>query len=219
MGIGKLAFLEFVDEAVGGRADPADNERTIHGDYFVSRRLGLGFVKPAAWHFRAFEDFRPVLDGQKLVHPEDDEAEELAEHANSLVAVISKYPLRILAPGELTQFTPSITIFSTVDPGDHVSADFEAAVSDGIEHFHEILRDYVVLEPPRFQTISLCPAACYTAQFVFEHRATVPTLVRDKTLVIDQGHCVYSIHLYDSPAIGETVGGEFDAFLGSLHLA
>lgn len=219
MGIGKLAFLQFVDEAVGGRTEVAPHDRTVRGDYFVSRRLGLGFVKPSAWHFHAFEDFCPMLAGQELMNGSGDYEEDFAEHASNLVAVISKYPVGESADGDFARFSPSITIFSNAEDREEVAADFEAAVSKGIDYFREMLRDYVVLEPPLFQTISMCPAARYTAQFVFEHRAIAPTVVRDRTLIIDQGHHVYSIHLYDSPATGETVGGEFDAFVGSLHLA
>ncbi len=219
MGIGRLAFLEFVDEAIGNRADLAGHDRAIRGDYFVSRRLGLGFVKPSEWHFHAFEDFCPMLAGQELLNSSGDHVEDFEEHASNLVAVISKYPIGELPEGELTHFSPSITIFSNSEDREDVAADFEAAVLAGIENFQEMLRDYVVLEGPRFQTISMCPAAQYTAQFMFEHRACPPTLVRDKTLVVDQGHHVFSIHLYDSPATGECVGGEFDAFVGSLHLA
>jgi len=219
MGIGKLAFLEFVDEAIGGEEPTEGQDRTIRGDYFVSRRLGLGFVKPSAWYFHAFEDFFPMLAGQTLKTGFGDEAEDLAEHASNLVAVISKYPVGEIAEGDSTRFSPSITIFSNAEDRDGVAADFGTLVSLGIEYFRENLRDYVILEPPRFQMISMCPAVRYTSQFLFEHRAIVPTVVRDVTLVIDQGQCVFSVHLYDSPATGETIGGEFEAFMGSLHLA
>lgn len=219
MGIGTLAFLAFVDEAIGGRTDLSADDRTIRGDYFVSRRLGLGFVKPSAWHFHAFEDFCPMLAGQEIMNGSGDPVEDFAEHASNLVAVISKYRLGEFAEGKSTRFSPGITIFSNAEDRQHADADFEAIVQSGISYFREMLRGYVVLNPPRFQTVSQCPAARYTAQFVFEHRASMPTLVRDKTLVIDQGRRLYTIHLYDSPITGETVGGEFDAFVGSLHLA
>jgi len=219
MGIGKLAFLEFVDEAIGSGERATSHDRTICGDYFVSRRLGLGFVKPSAWYFHAFEDFFPMLAGQTLKTGSVDEAEDFAEHASNLVAVISKYPVGEIAADEYTRFSPSITIFSNADERDDVAADFGTLVSQGIEYFRETLRDYMILEPPRFQMVSMCPAVRYTAQFLFEHRAMLPTVVRDVTLVIDQGQRVYTVHLYDSPAIGETIGGEFDAFMGSLHLA
>lgn len=219
MGIGKLAFLAFVDEAIGGRTDLSAGDRTIRGDYFVSRRLGLGFVKPSAWHFHVFEDFCPMLAGQELMNGSGDPIEDFAEHASNLVAVISKYPVGEIAEGESTRFSPAITIFSNAEDRQHTDADFGTIVRSGIAYFREMLRGYVVLNPPRFQTVSRCPAARYTAQFVFEHRAATPTLVRDKTLVIDQGRRIYTIHLYDSPTTGETVGGEFDAFVGSLHLA
>jgi len=219
MGIGKLAFLEFVDEAIGSGEHAASRDRTIRGDYFVSHRLGLGFVKPSAWHFHAFEDFFPMLAGQTLKTGSGDDAEDFEDHASNLVAVISKYPVGEIAEVEYARFSPSITIFSNAEDRDDVAADFETLVSQGIEYFRETLRDYLILEPPRFQMVSMCPAVRYTAQFVFEHRAIAPTVVRDMTLVIDQGQRVYSVHLYDSPAIGETIGGEFDAFMGSLHLA
>lgn len=219
MGIGKLAFLAFVDEAVGGAPGRSESERVFRGDYFVSQKLGLGFVKPSAWHFHAFENFAPMLEGQKLMISSGDDAEDFAEHASSLVAVISKYPVGVTADEDSNRFSPSITIFQNSEDRDEVATDFKAAILAGIEHFRELLRGYCVLEAPRFQMISMCPAVLYTAQFVFEHRACPPTLVRDRTLAIDQGHHVYSIHLYDSPTTGEAVGAEFDAFVGSLHLA
>lgn len=218
MGIGALAFLEFVEEAVGGQVDIATQERVIRSDYFVSPRMGLGFVKPSTWHLHAFEEFFPMLAGQKLRDGSDDD-EEFAEHARNLVAVVSKYPVGPVADGESTRFSPSITIFRNAEDREDSTEDFMTVISSGIEYFRGMLRDYVVLEPPRFETVSMCPAAWFTAQFTFEHRAMTPTVVRDRTLLIDQGHRLYSVHLYDSPATGEAVGGEFDAFVGSLHLA
>ena len=67
--------------------------------------------------------------------------------------------------------------------------------------------------------ISMCPAARFTSQFIMEHSRTMPTLVRVETLAIDQGARVYSINLTDLPAIGHTATTEFDAFVGTLHLA
>ena len=216
MGIGKLAFLEFVDEAIGGGPR---QERVIRGDYFVDERLGLGFVKPANWFMRTFEDFAQLLAGQQTATAWMEDDEDYDEHLRTLVATISKYELVAGDTEGLGRFSPAITVHSNTEHRALVASDFQGAVSMGIQYFSEVLRDYVILEEPSFEAVSMCPAASYTAQFVFEHRYVAPVLVRDKTLMIDQGHRVYTIHLYDSPATGEAIRGEFDAFLGSLHLA
>lgn len=216
MGIGKLAFLQFVDEAVGAGSG---RERVVRGDYFVDERLGLGFVKPAHWFIRTFDDFAQLLSGQKASTASMQDDQELEEHLKTLVATISKYELVAGDTEGSGRFSPSITVHSNTEHRELVASDFSAAVWLGIQYFSEILRDYVILEEPSFQAVSMCPAARYTAQFVFEHRFVAPVLVRDKTLMIDQGHRVYTIHLYDSPTTGEAVGAEFDAFIGSLHLA
>lgn len=219
MGIGKIAFLAFVDEAVGRGSAAAAGDRIVRGDYFVSSRIGLGFVKPAAWHFRAHEDFCRLLKGQRLMNQSDDEQEaELEQQCEHLVAIVSKEPVVEIPEGAVAQFIPSITIFSNPDRGERPQG-LEAIVDGAIGSFREMLRGYTILEPPRFQEVSLCQAARFTAKYVFEHRAIRPTPVRDRTLVIDQGRRIYSIHLYDSPWTGQEVGGEFEAFIASLHLA
>jgi hypothetical protein len=216
MGIGRLAFLEFVEEAVG---KGATQERVIRGDYFVCPRLGLGFVKPSAWHFRAFEDFFPILEGQKLMGTSGDDSEEFAEDWRSLVGVISKYPLGLEDDLESNRFTPSITINKYSSLLFETAINLEAAAIAAIEKYSELRRDYRILEPTQFQSISMCPAIRFTSQFVFEHRHVPATLVRNKTLIIDQGQYIYCVNLYDSPTTGEAIGAEFDAFVGSLHLA
>lgn len=217
MGIGQHAFEQFVDAVIGGRVRA--DEQAVRGDYFVNRRLGLGFVKPRAWHFRAFEDFYPVVAGQRLEGDLYDEQEELADHAATLVAVVSKYPIEEACADATVRFSPSITIFSNSEDRSDLPADLATTVALGIEYFGRVLRDYVILEPPHLLGVSSCPAARYTAEFVFEHRAMQPTRVRDQTLMIDQGTRLYTIHLYDSPATGERIVDEFTAFVGSLHLA
>jgi hypothetical protein len=216
MGIGKLAFLQFVDEAVGGGAG---HERVIRGDYFVCRRLGLGFVKPSAWHFHAFEDFFPILQGQSFVDGSTDDSEEHAAGWRDLVSVISKDPIGVTDDPDSRRFSPGITIFKEASLCDEDASDLEALVMGFIEYNLGLLREFVILESPRSQTISMCPAIQYTSQFVFEHRELSPTLVRDRTLVVDQGRQLFTIHLFDSPATGEVIGPEFDAFIGSLHVA
>ena len=216
MGIGKLAFLEFVDEAIGGGPR---QERVIRGDYFVDERLGLGFVKPSAWLFHSFEDFHSILRGQTFIDGSDDDSEEFAADWNTLIGVVSKYPIGVTDDPGSNKFGPGFTIFRDAGLRDEVASDLEAAVGNAIMYYSELLREFRVLESPRSQTISMCPALRYTSQFVFEHREFLPTLVRDRTLVIDQGRHIYTIHLYDSPATGEAVGAEYEAFIGSLHLA
>lgn len=219
MGIGKIAFLEFVDEAIGGVALPASGDRIVRGDYFVCGRLGLGFVKPASWHFHAFEDFFPRLAGQELVDGLHEDPAAFQQETRNLVVVMSKDPVREHRDGETAVFSPSVTIFSNAEDRADEEFDFHALVFLAIDGFGEMLREYSVLVPPIFLRISECPAARFVAQFIFEHRGMTPTLVRDQTLMIDQGDRVYTVHLYDSPETGLSHDREFDVFLGSLHLA
>ena len=220
MGLGKIAFLRFVDEAVGGDgAGGGGGDRVVRGDYFVCRRLGLGFLKPASWHFRAFEDFASDLEGQKLADDTVDAAEECAAHLEKLVVVISRDPVGGKAEEDPVRFTPGITIFSNSEDRAAAAADFRAVIVRAIEYFQTTLRKYAVLEQPRYRQISLCPSARFTAEFIFEHRGMPPTRVRDQVLIIDQGTTIYTIHLYDSPWTGIVIDDEFEAFIGSLHLA
>ncbi|MFM8892223.1 MAG: hypothetical protein ACKOTB_11500 [Planctomycetia bacterium] len=218
MGIGKIAFLSFVDEAVGGDVSAGGN-RVVRGDYFVCHRLGLGFLKPASWHFRAFEDFVSDLEGQKLADDTVDHAEECAAHLQHLVVVISRDPVGAKAEEDPVRFTPGITIFSNSEDRPAVAADFQGAILRAIEYFQTTLRAYALLEEPRYQQVSRCPSARFTAEFIFEHQGMPPTRVRDQVLMIDQGTTVYTIHLYDSPWTGVVIDDEFEAFIGSLHLA
>jgi hypothetical protein len=216
MGIGRRQFLKFVATALGGLVVDPIRTITINGDYYINTTLGLGFVKPGAWMFEAFQDFATKLEGQIVqgVEPGAEEEEFRRDQASTLVATISKYG------DAVRRFGPSITIFKNHEDYEGVrSRSLEQVAENAIEGYSYFLRDYELVEPPSRCDISCCRAIRFKTRWVFEHREIEPVLLEDETLAIDQGSCLYTIHLYDSPSTAEVAIGEFTHFLKSLHIA
>jgi hypothetical protein len=223
MGLGKLTFLEFVDEAVGGEARVSNESTFIRGDYFVCSRLGLGFVKPSAWHFRSFIDFAPYVARQSLNDLDDGSVEHeqaIQEYAGTVVAVVTKYPLAKEDGSVEQRFSPCITI-AILGKGQcgEAGASLRSIVHRVIDACLERLPECRVTAPPVFQPLSGCHAASLTSQYMCVGEGIEPRLLRTRSLFVEHGARIYNIDLVDSPWAGEEVVSEFDAFLGSVHLA
>jgi hypothetical protein len=216
MGIGRREFLKFVAAALGGVAVDPIRMIAVKGDYYVNAKLGLGFIKPSEWEFEAFQDFATKLEGQIVqgLPPEVDEEEFRRDQASTLVATICKY-------GEKTRkFGPSITVFKNQeDYASLGSASLDEVARDGIDGFAGLVKDYEVIEQPGWREISRCASIRFKSRWLFEHREIEPILIDDETLIIDQGSLLYTIHLYDSPSVGDTAPSEFARFLRRLHIA
>src|SRR3989338_2782552 len=66
MGLGRRDFLRLVSLAlVGTTMDPLESLK-IHDDYYINKKLGLLFEKPADWGYISVADFGKLKEKQVL---------------------------------------------------------------------------------------------------------------------------------------------------------
>jgi hypothetical protein len=213
MGIGRRKFLKFTSLALTGVIIDPSQMLILNGDYYVNKKLGLGFRKPSDWEFEVLTGFPDLDRGQIFINlDEDTQKEYLENHIDTLVTVISKYPSSKL------KFSPSITIYLNMEDYKQSSGNIEEIMDTYVSEMKTILRDYNCYERPKRIRLSNCRSIRFKSKFIFEHEKMKPTLIDDECIGVEHRDSLYSIHLYDSPYIGDTATNEFKLFLSSLHL-
>jgi hypothetical protein len=217
MNLGRRHFLKFVASAIAGTQ--ADSLSSIYRSptVFVDKKLGFGFNIPQGWYLETFrEDFNKLLGGQKLAEPYANDKEVLEDLAQGLMATLSKYPLQEDSP---QRFSPSVTFFKDTDDCLDDYQDLLDLSSHALSGFSEVLTDYECTESPRYLDRSDCIIVRSKSKFLFEHEYLDSPLIDDETFLVHHHKSIYTIHLYDSPYIGDTSQGEFELFKTSLHIA
>ncbi|MEM1093318.1 MAG: hypothetical protein AAGJ10_01855 [Bacteroidota bacterium] len=183
------------------------------GDYYIHRKLGLGFRRPRHWVFEALTGF-PDLSRQQIVQNLDAEQQRVfnEEQMETLVAAITKY-----AKAD-ERFGPCITVHRNADDYDPAVDSLWAIVDDYVEGMPFLLKDYACIVAPHEVRLSNCEAVQLKSRYVFEHERIAPVLIEDECIAVAHRNALYSIHLYDAPAISEGAGEAFAQFKSSLHL-
>ena len=217
MNLGRRHFLKFIASAISGI-----QVESIPGIYkspslFVDKKLGFGFNIPLGWHLEAFrDDFSKLLGGQKLAESYANDKEVLEDLGQGLMATLSKYPLEESTP---KRFSPSISFFKDTDDCLSEYEDLLDLSSHALLGFSEVLTDYECIEVPMYLDRDDCIIVRSKSKFLFEHEELDSSLIDDETFLIHHEGAIYTIHLYDSPYIGDTSQNEFDLFKKSLHIA
>ena len=207
------AILKFTKLAIGGTLVKPSEMFLLKGDYYVNRKLGLAFKKPKEWEFEALTGFPDFERGQIFQNLEKEQQKEYLEyHLETLVVVISKYS------SEELRFSPGITIHRNSEEYQTYSEKIVEMIHDYISASQTTLKDYTCYETPEEIRLLNCKAIRFKSRYVFEHEKTKPTLIDDEFIGIEHRDSFYSIHLCDSPYVGEVAQNEFRMFLSSLHL-
>lgn len=192
---------------------------TVNHNYYVNRKLGLGFIKSESWYFEQFKDFGHLKEGIILSNFDDERAEELkAEVLDDPLAIISKYNIHNKS------FNPSIVVHlekyedmkEDIDNDEY--EDLSELLQDLIRECEVIYKDFELLKPPSQVRISECETWKFEAKYLFEHEDIPPTMVNLETYIIFSDNGLYSIYLQDSPTTGENAQVEFRSFMNSLHI-
>ncbi len=201
MGIGRRQFLRIFGATLAAAANPAAAV-TMLDNFYVNRRLGIGFRKPSTWTFSDVKQMEAIVDDQIFDVDDPDLLKEIKESAGSPLLTLSKDKI---SP-ESRRFTP----------GMHVYVDYLENEKDAktrpifpfyLSHFdirllRDTLKDYETTTEPVLKWISECPAIEYESVFTFEHANIRPTLVRLRSMLIYQGKAFYTLRMFDSPQLG-----------------
>ncbi len=238
VGIGRREFIRaFGASLVAVAAVPAGAVSLID-NFYLNRKLGLGFRKPNGWSFANVREMGSVKKGQLLAIDDVAAARELLDSMD--LPFVS-----VLRPAKMSvRFAPSAQFYIVDDMpaweelfelGDKLESllrefnDEEAPadkLSRGLEKLHDdaaacdrFLKSFEILSQPREFQLSSCDAAEYTATYFFEHeRLAHPVRVRARTIYVNHRIASYLIRLVDSPY--GTAGDEFDfdPFIDSIRL-
>ena len=219
MGITRRKFIKFIGVALAGLTIDPTKAVAVNHNYYINRKLGLGFIKPDSWYFEKFKDFGHLKEGLILSNFDEELAEELKEEVfDDPLAIISKYPASIKV------FSPSVVVhleqygdmreYTDIDEHDDL-LDMIQVVLNGFEILY---KDFELLTPPSQMSISECKTWKLVWKYLFEHEDIDPTMVNVVTYFIFSDNGVYSIYLQDSPTTGENARIEFVDFMSSLHI-
>lgn len=194
MGIGRRDFLTMFGATLATLSAIPSPAAAVEDDLYINRALGIAFRKPRGWHFAQLAEMGSIAAGQQLA-TDDPEITKYWTDAKYLPLVtMSRLPLASSAE----QFVSAISVFL-----DHFAVGETnplALAGDDSRAMPSILRDVKVLRPASALSVSLCPAASYDIEFLFEHeKLATPARVRMHTLVIQQEERFYSFRMYDAP--------------------
>lgn len=217
MKLGRRDFIKFVTAAIAGTQGISSSERFQSPRFYADKKLGFAFEIPRGWYLEAFrEDFYELLGGQRLAPSYLDDREVMQEMSQGLLATLSKYPIE---GDSIKRFSPSVTFFKSDDSCMGEYENLLELSSIAIMGFKGLLADYECIEEPHFIRRSDCVMVRTKSKFVFEHQEIKPVLVDDEAFLVHHQGSIYTIHLYDSPYIGDTSQSEFRLFRESLHIA
>ena len=217
MGIGRREFLRLFGAGIAAAASPT-TAIAIADNQYINRRLGLAFEKPTDWVFADIKQMADVKAGQILDFDDPELSRWIVEATEVPILSISKE--QIVANSN--RFTPGVTVylerFSPEEASDQDCLSPVESLESDSETCRVILKDFRAISPATTATISACDAAHYDATFTFEHKHMTPTPVRMKTLVIDQATAFYTIRMYDSPHLGNTMFVDYSSFIASIQM-
>ena len=230
MGIGRREFLIQFSGALAVLAK-TESAVGILEDLYLNRRHGIAFRKPHEWEFRDIRDIGRTKQGMLLEFENFDSAAFAEYLANDTTheAFVLAADMRSarLAPGAESadaQVAPGLGVYyegaSTTDwPYPDKPFSLEAYVERDLENFAAAYRDFRLLELPEATTVSECEAMQYTVQWRYVHR-DLPNGVtmRERVLYIYQGPAIYSVRMFDYPALRPPLTYNFESFIPTIRI-
>ena len=238
MGIGRRGFIRAFGASLAALAAAPADAAGLVGDFYLNRRLGVGFRRPDGWSFANVQEMGTVKEGQLLAIDNEFAAGELLASMDlPFVSVVrrAKTP-DCFAPSAqfyLADDTPELEELLDLgdtlgrllnnfarkdDPADESPRTLKK-LHDDAKACGRFLRSFDVLSQPREFQLSACDAAEYTASYLFEHdRLAHPLKVRARTIYVIHRMASYLIRLVDSPDGALEDRFDFDPFVDSIHL-
>jgi len=233
MGIGRREFLARCGQGFAAFAASSGDVVAVVDDLYVNRQLGVAFRKPRGWKFVDIRAMGEMAAGQILgpkdfqltpdviewiglpfvgVQPEPDAEGRFMPSAQfTLVSNLPEWEELENCMRELMRLLRDSSAMS-----DNLPPMLKKAIED-MQACREHLKEYVVVEKPKETTISACPAAIYTARYLFEHvelDAAVPVQVRT-IFALHLDH-TYLMRFFDSEDLAAKLS--FDELISSIAI-
>ena len=220
MGIGRRSFIKLMTAALAGASVDPLQAVVIHEDWYVNKKLGVIFRKPANWHFIAVKDFGRLKEEQILAEDYDDWKNDIYESLGDPVCVITKYGID--DPKYKGVFSPTIVV--NITPKQEVlgiwgNETFEDVIEISKETTAQILQDFRVEKS--YGQINLCNCISYEfdAKYTFNHlEMDEPVEVELKVIKVDHGQFFYDFSMHQSLAANQPAESEFLAFKESIEM-
>jgi hypothetical protein len=208
MGIGRREFLKLFGAVIATAASTPLQAIIVSNDLYINRALGLAYKKPSGWHFLSLEVFADIKEKQQLL---ESETTEKLKSGDDPIAIICQYP-----ESSGITFSPSITIF--VENFELLDGEnLQALVSTLSDTYSKALVDYKFVVPPQSLAVSGCQASEYVSTFIHQQEDK-EAFCRHRSIAIIRGKQIYTINMFDYPALGRTVDQEYVEFKEAFKL-
>jgi len=220
MGIGRRDFLRHLALTTSSIVLGAGNAVQVLDELYLNRKLGIAFSCPKGWHFADVKEMGKVRDGQILA-PESELLEFKVNDQPLPILTVSRDPLGNLSTPN--RFSPAVTIYlenlgEDEDLGEGDSLSMINVSNFDVEYCQQILENFELLREPSELSISNCKAGQFTSKFLFKHKLMAPTMVRMRSVTVDQDPLYYTIRMFDSPYDGRDSEFNYQTFLDSFRL-
>ncbi|MEP7703943.1 hypothetical protein [Paraglaciecola sp. 25GB23A] len=208
MGIGRREFLKLFGAVIATAASTPLQAIIVSNDLYINRALGLAYKKPSGWHFLSLEAFADIKVKQQLL---DSDTTEKLKSGDDPIAMICQYP-----ESSGVTFSPSITIyvenFELLD-----GENLQELVSTLADTYSKALMNYKFVVPPQLLSVSGCEASEYVSTFIHQQEDK-EALCRHRSIAIIRDKQMYTVNMFDYPALGRTVDQEYVEFKEAFKL-
>ena len=208
MGIGRREFLKLFGAVIATAVSNPLQAVIVNDDLYINRALGLAYKKPNGWHFLSLEAFADIKEKQQLL---DSETTDKLKSGDDPIAIISQYH-----ESSGITFSPSITIY--VENFElHDGENLQELVSTLSGTYSKALVDYKFVERPKEMSVSGCEASEYVSTFIHQ-QDNKEAMCRHRSIIIIRGKQLYTVNMFDYPALGRTVDQEYVEFKEAFKL-
>lgn len=217
MGIGRREFIKLSSLALAGLTFNPLQAVITNQNFYINRKLGILFFKPASWHFISIKDFGEVKSKQILTNEID---------INDLYNDIDDYPICLITKYSPTNekykkiFSPTISV--TVTPkSDYEEYSiytleelFELAII-GAQNIHD---EFEIINRPDPYIISGCLFYEFDAEYLFNHvDLEKPIKAELKSIKTEHNNLIYEFDFHQCKAQNQTAEREIKEFIKSIN--
>jgi len=202
-------------------------EAVVDGNLYLNWNAGLAFSKPEGWDFETPVDPRRTFGGVLV-----DAGEGQSTPVGDLFDPLGGQPLFIVSKSSVAReivgahgpdddtLAPMLCVAYEGNCEDDPPLSLLRRVEEVLPFYVEAFRECKVVSAPHGGALSDCESVEYTITFLFGHQNLpewIPT--RERVMWVAQDPAIYSVHMYDFPAVSPELVEDFDPILRVFRLA
>lgn len=226
MGVGRNALIREFGLVPSMKARAPGAEAVIHGNVYLDWKTGFAFSKPTGWDFETPEDPCRTFGGVLINSGQEDESMPVGDWFDPeqdqplLIAFKSSVAREIVGahgPDDDT-LGPTLSVTRQEDCPEALSLlDFVESI---LPFYQQFYRAFEIVSAPRVGALSRCESVDYTTTFLYGHQNLPEWIpIRERVVFVAQDTAIYSLHMYDYPAVSPELIQDFDSILTRFRFA